>query len=93
MKNTLNLKKYIFLNGKDQEVEVIWTTPQIRAFNISYCNHLKRMLGRHSIGGGGEISIKNSIYWLIWNLEYLGKPRLAEAMYLFAVRKGFIDGI
>jgi len=82
----MNLKKYHLLPNADQEVLHVWTKHDLRRFTITYISVLKR---KKNVSN----DLSNIIYWSLYNLEYLGKPRMAEIVYIYCLQKGLIGGL
>jgi hypothetical protein len=91
----MKISKYHLLERSDEDVQHIWSMSDLRGFNLTYIVSFKKYLGRYY---NKEIQQDygdpdSYFFWLIWNLEKMGKPKLAERMYIIGLSKGVIKGL
>lgn len=72
-----------------------WAHCDLRKFNMAYCQSIRGMMKRpfNRAFLTGENKFRATpfmegmdFYFLVWNLEVLGKPKLAEAMYYYMIK-------
>ena len=76
--------KYTF--EYSQNVHSSWSNRELRHFNLEYCRHCREFIR----GVREKSGVKPDIFWMIYNLEALGKPKMAELMYFWFIKKGLL---
>jgi hypothetical protein len=89
----MNLTKYTFLNSHVLPSNT-WTDSDLRRLVGWHIRGIKRHLGRYVNQDVSNHSFHDSrAYWLIYDLEALGKSKSAERIYIRLLALGIIEGI
>lgn len=89
-------KKYLYLPNNENTYDPnTWAHHELRRFNMTYCQLIRGVTGRKYNKNLIKVDDKNlkdrpamsgmNIFFFIWNLETLGKPKLAESMYYYMI--------
>ena len=70
----------------EELVDGAWTYRRCIGFNQAYIRKIR------SYQAGNKYAVaEDNLYFLIWNLECMGKAKLAELIYFYMFEKGIVD--
>jgi len=88
----VNMKKYVLLPFNDSKIHTEWDAHSLRMFAIRHICAIKAYLERKAPPILEYQDFTVLAFWLLYDLEMLGKVKSAEKIYIRLLALGVIRG-